>query len=179
MLYIRSQEKMMKQTSSTLWASCVGVFFVVVVVFWCPAVEFFPEDAVSVFCAWCQELSEYKISCVCVIQVDPAEVFALPAQGVQDVRVGLRALKPGSRFFYLNVVDVDTRQLVDSWLLCITCRQPVISKVREENECNCTVQTAFSFFMVKLAYELHQYLFTMNFKVVNNICFSVSVYLYR
>ncbi|XP_056319695.1 nephrocystin-4-like [Danio aesculapii] len=65
------------------------------------------------------------------LQVDPAEVFALPAQGVQDIRVGLRALRPGSRFFYLSVVDVDTRQLVDSWLLCITCRQPVISKAFE------------------------------------------------
>ncbi|TRY82321.1 hypothetical protein DNTS_000054 [Danionella cerebrum] len=64
-------------------------------------------------------------------RVDPGDVFALPAQGVQDVRVGLRTLRPGSRFFYLNVVDVDTRQLVDSWLLCITCRQPVISKAFE------------------------------------------------
>ncbi|XP_051525966.1 nephrocystin-4-like [Myxocyprinus asiaticus] len=65
------------------------------------------------------------------LQVDPSEVFALPAQGVQDVRVGVRALRPGSRFFYLNVVDVDIRQLVASWLLCITCRQPVISKAFE------------------------------------------------
>uniref|UniRef100_A0A8C2JXE9 Nephrocystin 4 n=1 Tax=Cyprinus carpio TaxID=7962 RepID=A0A8C2JXE9_CYPCA len=65
------------------------------------------------------------------LQVDPGEVFALPAQGVQDVCVGLRALRPGSRFFYLNVVDVDTRQLIASWLLCITCRQPVISKAFE------------------------------------------------
>ncbi|ROL46089.1 Nephrocystin-4 [Anabarilius grahami] len=67
------------------------------------------------------------------LQVDPDEVFALPAQGVQDIRVGLRAVRPGSRFFYLNVVDVDTRQLVASWLLCITCRQPVISKAFEIN----------------------------------------------
>ncbi|XP_067270013.1 nephrocystin-4-like isoform X2 [Pseudorasbora parva] len=67
------------------------------------------------------------------LQVDPGEVFALPSQGVQDIRIGLRALRPGSRFFYLNVVDVDTRQLVASWLLCITCRQPVISKAFEIN----------------------------------------------
>uniref|UniRef100_A0A9J7ZN24 Uncharacterized protein n=1 Tax=Cyprinus carpio carpio TaxID=630221 RepID=A0A9J7ZN24_CYPCA len=51
--------------------------------------------------------------------------------GFQDVCVGLRALHPGSCFFYLNVVDVDTWQLVASWLLCITCRQPVISKAFE------------------------------------------------
>ncbi len=80
-----------------------------------------------------------------MFQVDPGEVFALPAQGVQDVCVGLRALRPGSRFFYLNVVDVDTRQLVASWLLCITCRQPVISKVSKQIECNSRVQTTFIF----------------------------------
>uniref|UniRef100_A0A9J7YZZ8 Uncharacterized protein n=1 Tax=Cyprinus carpio carpio TaxID=630221 RepID=A0A9J7YZZ8_CYPCA len=55
----------------------------------------------------------------------------LELQGFQDVCVGLRALHPGSCFFYLNVVDVDTWQLVASWLLCITCRQPVISKAFE------------------------------------------------
>ncbi len=104
----------------------------------------------SVFRAWCQKLCDHKI---CVFQVDPGEVFALPAQGVQDVCVGLRALRPGSRFFYLNVVDVDTRQLVASWLLCITCRQPVISKVSKQTasiECNSRVQTTFIFSVEKL-----------------------------
>uniref|UniRef100_A0A9J8C9A3 NPHP4 Ig-like domain-containing protein n=1 Tax=Cyprinus carpio carpio TaxID=630221 RepID=A0A9J8C9A3_CYPCA len=64
--------------------------------------------------------------------------------GFQDVCVGLRALHPGSCFFYLNVVDVDTWQLVASWLLCITCRQPVISKVSKQTSSiellNSTVQ---------------------------------------
>lgn len=66
---------------------------------------------------------------VCVGQVDPEEVFALPALSVQDIRLGVKALNSGSCFRYLNVVDVDTRQLVASWLLCLTCRQPVISRV--------------------------------------------------
>lgn len=66
---------------------------------------------------------------VCVGQVDPEEVFALPALSVQDIRLGVKALHSGSCFRYLNVVDVDMRQLVASWLLCLTCRQPVISRV--------------------------------------------------
>ncbi|XP_062855133.1 nephrocystin-4 isoform X2 [Trichomycterus rosablanca] len=65
------------------------------------------------------------------LQVDPAEVFALPAQGVQDIRLGVKTMYSGSSFRFLNVVDVDTRQLVASWLLCITCRQPVISRAFE------------------------------------------------
>ncbi|KAG7332583.1 hypothetical protein KOW79_004417 [Hemibagrus wyckioides] len=65
------------------------------------------------------------------LQVDPEEVFALPAMCVQDIRLGVKALHSGSCFRYLNVVDVDTRQLVASWLLCLTCRQPVISRAFE------------------------------------------------
>ncbi|XP_048873237.1 nephrocystin-4 isoform X2 [Brienomyrus brachyistius] len=65
------------------------------------------------------------------IQVDPVEVFALPAAAVQDLRVGVRAWRPGGRFAYLNVVDVEHRQLVSSWLLCLSCRQPLISKAFE------------------------------------------------
>ncbi|XP_053092001.1 nephrocystin-4 isoform X1 [Pangasianodon hypophthalmus] len=65
------------------------------------------------------------------LQVDPEEVFALPALAVQDIRLGVKALHSGSCFRYLNVVDVDTRQLVASWLLCLTCRQPVISRAFE------------------------------------------------
>ncbi|XP_072569481.1 nephrocystin-4 isoform X1 [Paramormyrops kingsleyae] len=65
------------------------------------------------------------------IQVDPVEVFALPAAAVQDLRVGVRAWRPGGRFAYLNVVDVEHRQLLSAWLLCLSCRQPLISKAFE------------------------------------------------
>ncbi|XP_047655868.1 nephrocystin-4 isoform X1 [Tachysurus fulvidraco] len=65
------------------------------------------------------------------LQVDPEGVFALPALCVQDIRLGVKALHSGNCFRYLNVVDVDTRQLVASWLLCLTCRQPVISRAFE------------------------------------------------
>lgn len=65
------------------------------------------------------------------LQVDPQEVFALPAVSVQDIRLGVKAMHSGSCFRYLNVVDVDTRQLVAAWLLCLTCRQPVISRAFE------------------------------------------------
>uniref|UniRef100_A0A8C9EYL3 Nephrocystin 4 n=1 Tax=Pavo cristatus TaxID=9049 RepID=A0A8C9EYL3_PAVCR len=65
------------------------------------------------------------------LKVDPAGVFILPPNGVLDLFVGVRPRRAGSRFLYLNLVDVECHQLVSSWLLCVTCRQPLISKAFE------------------------------------------------
>ncbi|XP_075629152.1 nephrocystin-4 isoform X3 [Balearica regulorum gibbericeps] len=65
------------------------------------------------------------------LQVDPAGAFLLPANGIQDLYVGVRPRRAGSRFIYLNLVDVESHQLVSSWLLCLSCRQPLISKAFE------------------------------------------------
>ncbi|OXB78109.1 UNVERIFIED_CONTAM: hypothetical protein H355_007251 [Colinus virginianus] len=65
------------------------------------------------------------------LKVDPAGVFILPPDGVLDLFVGVRPRRAGSRFLYLNLVDVECHQLVSSWLLCVTCRQPLISKAFE------------------------------------------------
>ncbi|KAM6336525.1 nephrocystin-4 [Alca torda] len=65
------------------------------------------------------------------LQVDPDGAFLLPANGIQDLYVGVRPRRAGSRFIYLNLVDVESHQLVSSWLLCLSCRQPLISKAFE------------------------------------------------
>ncbi|XP_073172343.1 nephrocystin-4 isoform X10 [Lepidochelys kempii] len=65
------------------------------------------------------------------LKVDPKGVFILPPNGVQDLHIGVRPRKAGSRFVYLNLVDVEYHQLVSSWLVCVSCRQPVISKAFE------------------------------------------------
>ncbi|NXN42392.1 NPHP4 protein, partial [Rhinoptilus africanus] len=65
------------------------------------------------------------------LQVDPDGTFLLPPNGIQDLYVGVRPRRAGSRFIYLNVVDVESHQLVSSWLLCLSCRQPLISKAFE------------------------------------------------
>nr|XP_056721121.1 nephrocystin-4 [Euleptes europaea] len=65
------------------------------------------------------------------LKVDPEGVFILPANGVQDLHVGIRPQRPGSQFIYLNLVDVEYHQLVSSWLVCVSCRQPLISKAFE------------------------------------------------
>ncbi|KAJ8264966.1 hypothetical protein COCON_G00140650 [Conger conger] len=63
--------------------------------------------------------------------IDPPGVFALPPNSVQDLQVGVRPRKACSKFAYLNVVDVEYHQLLASWLLCVACRQPLISKAFE------------------------------------------------
>ncbi|XP_074414770.1 nephrocystin-4 isoform X3 [Zonotrichia albicollis] len=65
------------------------------------------------------------------LEVDPNGAFLLPANGIQDLYIGVRPRRAGSKFIYLNLVDVDSHQLVSSWLLCLSCRQPLISKAFE------------------------------------------------
>ncbi|KFU95425.1 Nephrocystin-4, partial [Chaetura pelagica] len=65
------------------------------------------------------------------LQVDPDGTFLLPANGIQELFVGVRPRRAGSRFIYLNLVDVESHQLLSSWLLCLACRQPLISKAFE------------------------------------------------
>ncbi|KAK7817290.1 hypothetical protein U0070_004427, partial [Myodes glareolus] len=65
------------------------------------------------------------------LKTDPAGVFMLPPHGVQDLHVGVRPRRAGSRFVHLNLVDMDYHQLVSSWLVCLSCRQPLISKAFE------------------------------------------------
>lgn len=43
--------------------------------------------------------------------------------------MSVRPRKAGNRFIHLNLVDMDYHQLVASWLVCLSCRQPLISKV--------------------------------------------------
>ncbi|KAB0377146.1 hypothetical protein FD755_011590 [Muntiacus reevesi] len=62
------------------------------------------------------------------LTTDPRGVFVLPPHGVQDLHVSVRPRRPGSRFAHLHLVDVDAHQLVASWLLCLSCRPPLISK---------------------------------------------------
>uniref|UniRef100_A0A8P0SZG7 Nephrocystin 4 n=2 Tax=Canis lupus familiaris TaxID=9615 RepID=A0A8P0SZG7_CANLF len=65
------------------------------------------------------------------LKTDPKGVFVLPPHGVQDLHVGVRPRRAGSRFIHLNLVDVDYHQLVASWLVCLSCRPPLISKAFE------------------------------------------------
>ncbi|XP_067873614.1 nephrocystin-4 isoform X2 [Heterodontus francisci] len=65
------------------------------------------------------------------LETIPSDAFLLPPHTVKDLHISVRPQKEGDRCICLNVVDVDFRQLVASWLICLTCRQPTICKAFE------------------------------------------------
>ncbi|XP_060057306.1 nephrocystin-4 isoform X2 [Erinaceus europaeus] len=65
------------------------------------------------------------------LTTDPKGTFVLPPLGVQDLHMTVRPRRAGSRFLNLHLVDVDFHQLVASWLVCLSCRLPFISKAFE------------------------------------------------
>uniref|UniRef100_A0A665TCW4 Nephrocystin 4 n=2 Tax=Echeneis naucrates TaxID=173247 RepID=A0A665TCW4_ECHNA len=65
------------------------------------------------------------------IEVDPDGVFVLPPAAVQELQLKVQPWQPGSRFLYVNAVDVENQRLVTAWLLCLNVHQPVLSKAFE------------------------------------------------
>ncbi|WAR15229.1 NPHP4-like protein [Mya arenaria] len=61
----------------------------------------------------------------------PSEQFMLAAGAVHELNVALRPMLEGTKFFYLNVVDVEFHQLVRTWLICVSSRAPMISRAFE------------------------------------------------
>jgi nephrocystin-4 len=62
------------------------------------------------------------------MSVDPSDKFMLPSNAVQEMNVAMQILTSGHRQYYLNVVDVDLSYLVRTWLICVNCKPPVVSK---------------------------------------------------
>ncbi|KAL3974169.1 nicotinic acetylcholine receptor alpha-1 [Sarotherodon galilaeus] len=65
------------------------------------------------------------------IEVDPAGVFVLPPAAVQELQLKVQPWQAGSRFLYVNAVDVEHQRLVTAWLLCLNVHRPVLSKAFE------------------------------------------------
>ncbi|XP_061625296.1 nephrocystin-4 isoform X3 [Phyllopteryx taeniolatus] len=65
------------------------------------------------------------------IEVNPGGVFMLPPAGVQELQLKVQPWRVGTRFLYVNAVDVEQRQLVTAWLLCLNVHRPVLSKAFE------------------------------------------------
>ncbi|XP_033104596.1 nephrocystin-4-like isoform X2 [Anneissia japonica] len=65
------------------------------------------------------------------MQLAPADPFMLLANSVHEINVGVRPISVGSKFMYINVVDNEYHQLIRSWLVCVSCRLPIITKAFE------------------------------------------------
>ncbi|XP_060072495.1 nephrocystin-4-like isoform X2 [Ylistrum balloti] len=62
------------------------------------------------------------------MQMHPSDQFMLTAGAVHELTVAVRPMKAGNKFFYINVVDVEYHQLIRSWLVCVSCRAPMVSR---------------------------------------------------
>ncbi|XP_077469932.1 nephrocystin-4 [Stigmatopora argus] len=65
------------------------------------------------------------------IEINPGGVFMLPSAGLQELQLMVQPWQPGNRFLYVNAVDVEQRQLVTAWLMCLNVLRPVLSKAFE------------------------------------------------
>lgn len=59
-------------------------------------------------------------------------MFILPPAAVQELQLKVQPWRAGSRFLYVNAVDVEHRRLVTTWLLCLNVHRPILSKVYYE-----------------------------------------------
>lgn len=63
------------------------------------------------------------------MEVFPKDSFLLTANSVTELTVGVRPIgAPGTRYMYVNVVDVEYHQLVRSWLVAVNTKLPIVSK---------------------------------------------------
>ena len=81
------------------------------------------------------------------MQLHPVEPFMLPANAMQEIHVGVRpqqvrivflffsntqkklvSFQVGTKFMFMNVVDIEYHQLIRSWLVCVNSRVPVITR---------------------------------------------------
>ena len=65
------------------------------------------------------------------MQLFPSEQFLLASGAVHELSVAVRPMKEGTKQFHLNVVDVECHQLIRTWLICVTCQPPTISRAFE------------------------------------------------
>ncbi|CAF4479437.1 unnamed protein product, partial [Rotaria sp. Silwood2] len=60
--------------------------------------------------------------------VSPSNAFSLAANGLHEVHVLVRPSRAGLRTYCINAVDVENHQIVDTWMIRVDTRMPVISK---------------------------------------------------
>jgi hypothetical protein len=60
--------------------------------------------------------------------VSPSNAFSVAANGLHEVHMLVRPSRAGLRTYCVNAVDVENHQIVDTWMIRVDTRMPVISK---------------------------------------------------
>ena len=60
--------------------------------------------------------------------ISPSNAFSLAANGLHEVHLRVCPVRSGFRTYNVNAVDVENHQIVDTWMVKVDTRMPVISK---------------------------------------------------
>ena len=60
--------------------------------------------------------------------VSPSNAFSVAANGLHEIHLLVRPLRSGLRTYCANAVDVENHQIIDTWMIRVDTRMPVISK---------------------------------------------------
>ena len=62
------------------------------------------------------------------LALSPSNAFALAANGLHEMHLLVHPARPGFRTYTVNGVDVENHQVVDTWMIKVDTRMPVVSK---------------------------------------------------
>lgn len=62
------------------------------------------------------------------LTISPSNAFTVAANGLHEVHLLIRPTRTGLRTYCVNGVDVENHQIVDTWMIRVDTRMPVISK---------------------------------------------------
>jgi hypothetical protein len=62
------------------------------------------------------------------LMISPSNAFSLPSNSLHEMHILLRPARSGMRTYCVNAVDVENHQTVDTWMIRVDTRMPIISK---------------------------------------------------
>lgn len=60
--------------------------------------------------------------------ISPSTAFSVAANGLNEVHMLVRPSRSGPRTYCVNAVDIENHQIVDTWMIRVDTRIPVVSK---------------------------------------------------
>lgn len=70
------------------------------------------------------------------LMLSPSNAFTVAANGLNEMHLLVRPARSGFRTYTVNAVDVENHQIVDTWMIKVDTRMPVISKQFGTNKKN-------------------------------------------
>ena len=62
------------------------------------------------------------------LKISPSNAFSVAANGLHEIHLLIQPTRTGLRTYCVNAVDVENHQIVDTWMIRVDTRMPVISK---------------------------------------------------